>query len=215
MSMIFERRFGLAIAAIAMIIFALAALLGGPGATADVGAIQWLSAARASNSQLTAAAIAVTSIGGAPGMIVILLTAIGLLAVRRRWRLALAIGAIVLGGRIAVELLKLAIDRPRPHFGPYPVEVASLSFPSGHAANSMMTFLAIALLAAPARFRVMAVTAAVSLSVIIGATRPLLGVHWPSDVIGGWAFGIAWVTALSFFAKQQHEVVGGHPPTIA
>ena len=68
-----------------------------------------------------------------------------------------------------------------------------MSFPSGHAANSMITFLALALILAPARYRAAAIAAATAASVLIGSTRPLLGVHWPSDVVGGWAFGIAWV----------------------
>ena len=214
MRTIFDRRPEFVVATIATIIFALAAALGGSGAIADVDAIQWLGAARAADAQLTSVAIAITAVGGAPAMTAILLGAMAILASRHRLRLGLALGMIVLGGRIAVELLKLAIDRQRPHFGPYPVEVASLSFPSGHAANSMITFLALALIATPAKYRGKAVAAAVSLSVIIGATRPYLGVHWPSDVIGGWAFGIAWVTALSLFVKQQHEVVGGHRPAI-
>lgn len=208
-------RWSWSIIALALVIFILAALLGGSGSMADVDTIRFLGAERAAHVGLTSAAIGMTRIGGAPGMVAILLVATALLAIARRWRMALALALIVLGGRVAVELLKLAIDRPRPHFGPYPVEVASLSFPSGHAANSMITFLAIAMLMVPARYRVMAVTAAVSLSGVIGLTRPYLGVHWPSDVVGGWAFGIAWVTALTLLLKQQHEVVGGHGAPIA
>lgn len=214
MPSMFDHRIGWTIIASALAIFMLAALFGGPGATADVGAIQWLGAARAAQGQLTTAAIAVTAIGGAPGMLATLLATIALLAFQQRWRLALALTVIVLSGRIAVELLKLAINRPRPHFGPYPVEVASLSFPSGHAANSMITFLALAVLVAPVRLRAKAVAAAVSLSLIIGATRPFLGVHWPSDVIAGWAFGIAWVSASGLLVKQHHQIVGGHRPAI-
>ena len=60
----------------------------------------------------------------------------------------------------------------------------------------MITFLALALVVTPAKYRSAAITAAIAASVLIGSTRPLLGVHWPSDVIGGWAFGIAWVVAL-------------------
>lgn len=59
----------------------------------------------------------------------------------------------------------------------------------------MITFLALALIVAPAKTRAVAIAAAVAASTLIGATRPLLGVHWPSDVIGGWAFGVAWVVA--------------------
>jgi undecaprenyl-diphosphatase len=55
----------------------------------------------------------------------------------------------------------------------------------------MLTWLALALLLAPVR-RTAAVALAVTLAVAVGLTRLVLHVHWPSDVIGGWAFGAAW-----------------------
>ena len=182
--------------ALTLAIFVLAALLGGPGAVADADMIRLLATERASHLTLAQVAIALTNSGGAAGMISILLVAVAVLLLQRRWKLALWFGFVVLGGRAVVEMLKLAIARPRPDFGPYPVRVSSLSFPSAHAANSMITFLTIAVIL-PARFRVLAVAAAVCLSGVIGVTRPFLGVHWPSDVVGGWAFGIAWVTMLT------------------
>ena len=66
----------------------------------------------------------------------------------------------------------------------------------------MITFLALALVVTPAKYRSAAITAAIAASVLIGSTRPLLGVHWPSDVIGGWAFGIAWVVALVELSRR-------------
>ena len=190
-------RLPLLIAAIASIVFIIAGLTGGPTAGPDVDLIRTLGAERATHPALTSLAITVTSIGGAPGMIAILVAVIGVLAFQRRWKKVAVFSGVVLGGRVVVEVLKLLVDRPRPSFGPYPVSVSSLSFPSAHAANSMITFLAIAMLIIPARFRVIAVTAAVSLSVVVGGTRPVLGVHWPSDVVGGWAFGIAWIVMLA------------------
>ena len=192
-----NRRFPWVIAATALIVCAFAGWLGGPGMPVDVSLIHALAADRAANPAATSVAIALTNVGGAAGMIAILVAVIAVLAFGRRWKQAAAFGGIVLGGRLVVELLKLLVDRPRPAFGPYPVGVSSLSFPSAHSANSMITFLAIALVVLPARYRVMAVTAAVTLSGVVGATRPFLGVHWPSDVIGGWAFGIAWVVSLA------------------
>lgn len=180
----------------ALLLFALAGLIGGPHFARDVAAIHSLAAERAADTRLTIEAITITEIGGAPGMMTILAISLGMLALAKRWRDGLSLFGIVIGGRIAIELLKLAIDRPRPFFGPYPVKVASVSFPSGHAGNSMITFLALAFIAAPARWRMPAIAAAVLTSVTIGATRPLLGVHWPTDIIGGWSFGIAWVVAM-------------------
>jgi undecaprenyl-diphosphatase len=76
----------------------------------------------------------------------------------------------------------------------------------------MAVFLSIALIAAPRAYRVRAVIAALLASLLVGSTRPFLGVHWPSDVIGGWSLGaaiaiIAWTIAEgrgSTAAQQQH-----------
>ncbi|MEO5577927.1 MAG: phosphatase PAP2 family protein [Sphingomicrobium sp.] len=193
MSQSVERILYWALIIAAVLLFVVAGLVGGPDNMRDVAAMHSLGAERAAQIGLTGQAIVITRFGGAPYLFGILLIAVALLAYARRWRSAISLAGIVLGGRIAVEALKLAIERPRPHFSPYPVEIASLSFPSGHAANSMITFLALALILAPARYRAAAVAAATAASVLIGSTRPLLGVHWPSDVVGGWAFGLAWV----------------------
>jgi len=72
--------------------------------------------------------------------------------------------------------------------------VKTSSFPSGHATSSMIFFLTLALvLGAETRWQRPAVIAAILLSLAIGTSRVMLGVHWPSDVIGGWAFGMLWV----------------------
>ena len=187
------RLLSLALLIAGLLLFVFAGIVGGPDSPRDVAAIHSLAADRATHIGLTGQAIVITRFGGASALLGTLLIAIGMLAYARRWRSAISLAAIVLGGRIAVELLKLAIDRPRPHFSPHPVEIFSLSFPSGHSANSMITFLALALIAVPNRFRAAAIATAVAASALIGSTRPFLGVHWPSDVIGGWAFGIVWV----------------------
>jgi membrane-associated phospholipid phosphatase len=68
------------------------------------------------------------------------------------------------------------------------------SFPSGHAANSMIVYLGLSLLAADdPEHRRWAVAAALLLTFLIGLSRPMLGVHWPSDVVAGWSFGALWL----------------------
>ena len=219
MSLLVVRRSEWIATIVALVAVVLAALLGGPGSTSDIGTIKALASVRAAHPGLTSFAIALTTVGGAPGMIAILVLVAAVLGIRKQWKRALIFAAIVLGGRGVVELIKLALHRPRPAFGPYPVHVSSFSFPSGHAANSMITFLAIAMVVVPARYRAIAVTAAVSLSGIIGATRPFLGVHWPSDVIAGWAFGIAWVVSLAtasnyWLASDANPTIQGPAPTL-
>jgi undecaprenyl-diphosphatase len=105
-----------------------------------------------------------------------------------------ALVAIVLTGRALSELQKYWIARARPDLEPHLVIVKTSSFPSGHATSSMIFCLSLALvLAEGTRWRGVAVAAAILLSVLIGVSRIMLGVHWPSDVIGGWAFGMLWV----------------------
>ena len=91
----------------------------------------------------------------------------------------------------------------------------SLSFPSAHAANSMIVFPALVLFLIPQR-RGPAMVAAIVASLLVGASRPLLGVHWPSDVVAGWAIGAAWLLIMWPMARSsvshqtQHDVIGGH-----
>ena len=202
MSQSSDRFLSVAVVIAGLLLFVVAGLVGGPDNMRDVAAIHSLAAERTAHTGVTGQTIIITQFGGASALVGLLLISVALLAYTRQWRSAISLAVIVLGGRIAVELLKILINRPRPHFGPYPVEIASLSFPSGHSANSMITFLALALIVAPTRYRSAAIAAAVAASVLIGSTRPLLGVHWPSDVIGGWAFGIAWVVALVELSRR-------------
>lgn len=111
-----------------------------------------------------------------------------------RGRLALVLIAVTMVGRGLAELQKYSIARARPDLEPHLVVVRTSSFPSGHATSSMIFFLTIALaLTARTRWHRVAAGAAVVLSLVIGTSRVMLGVHWPSDVVGGWAFGALWV----------------------
>jgi membrane-associated phospholipid phosphatase len=111
-----------------------------------------------------------------------------------RGRMALVLLVVVLLGRGLAEVQKFSIERARPTLEPHLVVVKTWSFPSGHAASSMIFYLTLALaLTARTRWRWIAASAAVLLSLLIGTSRVMLGVHWPSDVVGGWAFGALWV----------------------
>lgn len=111
-------------------------------------------------------------------------------------RAALLLLGITLVGRMLVEAMKLGVSRTRPEAADHLVPVYSLSFPSAHAANSMILWLALALLLPQRQWRPAAVAVALLISFAVGISRPMLGVHWPSDVIGGWAFGAAWVLVM-------------------
>lgn len=121
----------------------------------------------------------------------------------RRGRFALMLLLVILIGRGLSEVQKYWIARARPSLEPHLVVVKTWSFPSGHAASSMIFYLTIALaLTPPGRWRRIAALGAVLLSLLIGTSRVMLGVHWPSDVIGGWSFGMLWVLLTLRRAEQ-------------
>lgn len=149
------------------------------------------------------AAQTVTELGSFP--VVMALAAIGalLLARRNRIRAALLLLVLPLSTGLIVELLKRWIGRLRPHDQEHMlVEVQSYAFPSGHTANATVVWLGLALLLVRGRrARLFAIAAAALLAVAIGLSRNLLGVHWPSDVVGGWAFGLFWILLLARLSR--------------
>ena len=104
---------------------------------------------------------------------------------RQRWRsgaVFLVTIATSIGGH---TLAKLFWARERPRLVPWLDDPHDLSFPSGHAAGSMVVLLLAAMLFD--RWRLGGV--AIALALAISLTRPMLGVHWPSDLVGGWLWG--------------------------
>lgn len=173
----------------------LVVLLGWKGGGAfplDSQLVQGFVGWRARHPDMSDWLVRITHLGGGPVLLTLAGLTAALLAIRNR-AAALGLMLSVLGGRLLIEVVKLAVDRPRPGFDAHPVWVYSQSFPSGHAGNTMITFGAIALFALPGRWRAPGLLIAVLLSLLVGATRPMLGVHWPSDVLGGWLLGGAWL----------------------
>ena len=123
----------------------------------------------------------------------------------KRWD-ALTLLIATFTGRGLVILQKDYFARLRPEENLRLVEVSYQSFPSGHAANSTIAYVGLALLlfVDPERRRV-AVIAAMILALMIGISRPMLGVHWPSDVVGGWAFGLMWVMLCMRLASVRPD----------
>ncbi|HMI40591.1 MAG TPA: phosphatase PAP2 family protein [Sphingomicrobium sp.] len=183
---------GPVMAAAAILIWAALALVGGPLNNLDLGAIQMLAAERLAHPWLTRAGIWASFLGSAEVTLPLTFLAVMFLLWRRRPIHAAVLFAAVLSERVLVEYLKVWIGRPRPDPAFQAAALQSLAFPSGHAANSMTAFVAIALFCAPKPERRVALIAAIGASVLVGLSRPLLGVHWPSDVLGGWIFGLLW-----------------------
>ncbi|WP_371477351.1 phosphatase PAP2 family protein [Kitasatospora sp. NBC_00315] len=135
------------------------------------------------------------------------------LAVRRAWRLALWAALTTAASALIGLLVKEAVARARPAL-PEPVAHAGgYSFPSGHAMTAM-TCCAVALLVLlpviPRGWRPVAWLAALVPVIGVGFTRVALGVHWVSDVVGGWLLGLALVAATAW-AFETWRMEAGRP----
>ena len=115
----------------------------------------------------------------------------------RAWGDLAFLVAATLGANIAVLILKTWFDRDRPDVAPSVPLPGSASFPSGHAASGVAGLGAIAVLAAerlPGRREPTWLWAAVIVAgVAVGMSRIALGVHYVTDVLAGWCFGLAWL----------------------
>jgi len=138
----------------------------------------------------------ITPLGGYAVVMLISLAVIGYLLMDGKRGAALWVLVSVSGGAVISNLLKLAIERPRPDLVARLVEVNTSSFPSGHATLAAVTYLTLgALLSrveARRRAKIYVLMVAVVLTVLIGVSRIYLGVHWPTDVLAGWCVGAAW-----------------------
>ncbi len=121
----------------------------------------------------------------------------------RGWRHGAAVLFVTLSGRALVTAQKYGIERLRPDVEAHLVPVSTPSFPSGHSAGAMIVYLTLALvLTSGTRWKWPAVTAALLLTLCVGLSRVMLGVHWPTDVVGGWAFGLLWVMVALPWAER-------------
>ena len=147
--------------------------------------------------ELIDAAWTVTQLGSFPALAGAAILGLIRLSLRRDWRGALILAGVTLSGRLLVEAQKVAFGRLRPADHEPLVTIQSYAFPSGHAANATIVFLCLALLLPrTGSGRRLALWVAAVLALAVGISRPMLGVHWPSDVAAGWAFGLAWTLAL-------------------
>ena len=161
---------------------------------------------------VTEAARWLTELGGFAVLLPVTALGAAWLLWRRDWRNALLLVAVTLSGRLLVELQKDWTARLRPDANEHLVAAQSLAFPSGHAANATLVWLGLALLLPMSdRARPFAIWGAVWLALAIGASRVLLGVHWPSDVIAGWSFGLVWLLLLLRLAGHGEEGTAPSP----
>lgn len=160
----------------------------------------------------------VTQLGSPIAMVLVCLIVAGVLWRRGVRSVLWGWLAAFVGGAAVGQILKLVVHRTRPVYGAAYLHGNSFSFPSGHAMGSVIGYgMCVYLVrhvwhARPVRRR-LATLLAVLLILAIGTSRILLGVHYPSDVVGGWAAGLAWMTICisGIGIAQQRRLDRTHP----
>ena len=123
------------------------------------------------------------------------LVLLAILLVRKSYHKSLFL-VVAIGGSALVNLaFKSIFERARPELWDRAVEVTNYSFPSGHALSTSAFALTVVVLLWHTKWRTLAIIIGALYAATVGFTRLYLGVHYPTDVIGGWLLGIAWVAA--------------------
>jgi|RhiMetStandDraft_4_1073278.scaffolds.fasta_scaffold75966_1 undecaprenyl-diphosphatase len=137
-----------------------------------------------------------TALGSTGVLTLMALVITGFLAMTRKGYAALFVLGSVAGGVLISQATKWAYARPRPDLVPHGTEVFTASFPSGHSMMAAVVYLTLGALLARTqsgrRVKTYVLAVAVLLTVLVGASRVYLGVHWPTDVLAGWALGGMW-----------------------
>lgn len=183
--------------------------------TIDERTLRWFQTHR--TPALDELMIEVTTLGdGVVLWMLVIVSCVFLWQTRHHWSVYLLLIGVI-GGSFLNEALKVAFGRPRPSVVPGLDPVSSMSFPSGHAMVSLITYGSVAYLVArlepTPRLRRTTWFFAGLIILAIGISRMYLGVHYPSDVVAGFVAGLAWlafvasgVTAVRFFSSRKPEV---------
>ena len=163
---------------------------------------------------LTSVAIFVTEVGSTISMTVIAAATIIFLLVKHRRGDAVLVAVVAAGAGLLVRFGKATVGRERPPVDYRLVTETNESFPSGHALASAAVLGVVLVVLLPfvkSKAARVAVLIGVGLFVLaIGLSRLYLGVHWATDVIGGWVTGLAWL-ALCLTVRQVWRHTHGRP----
>lgn len=171
----------------------------GPVADVDRDFTRWLHERTLESDTLAGSSLDVTTIGDPITLTVLVVLTVGWLLLHGHRRIGLWLVAVTAVASIVNSVLKIVVARSRPDFDSVFLEPLSKSFPSGHALNTTVVLgaMTVALVAAATSRRALVVPLAATVAAVVafavGITRPLLGVHFVSDVVAGWTLGVIWL----------------------
>lgn len=156
----------------------------------------------------------ITFVGTPLFFFIVVSAAAGYLLWRHRLRLAVFLVTTSLGGGIVDSIVKIVVDRDRPNLENPLIPLHGKSFPSGHAMSSTFVYGALLLTfmpAIPKRRRKPVIAAAVVLVAAIGFSRLALGVHYITDIVGGYLLGFVWLTVMTMAFSVWRQERGRKP----
>ncbi|HEX8523940.1 MAG TPA: phosphatase PAP2 family protein [Tepidisphaeraceae bacterium] len=147
----------------------------------------------------------ITSLGSVTVLVLTTAGVLGYLLITKKYHAMWLVLAATVGGLAVGSLMKFAFARARPTVVPHLQDVGTASFPSGHSMYSAIVYLTLASLLSrivPERAaKVYFIIIALVLIVLIGVSRVCLGVHYPTDVMGGWCAGMVWALVCWLTAR--------------
>lgn len=150
-----------------------------------------------------------TALGGIGVLSLITLASVGYLWLQGLRRVAWFVLSAIVGGLLLSLALKTGFHRSRPDLVSHGSMIYTSSFPSGHSMLSAVVYLTggalLAVVHRARRVRVYLIGCSVLATLLVGVSRVYLGVHWPSDVLAGWAAGAAWAVACWLVAHWLQE----------
>jgi undecaprenyl-diphosphatase len=147
-----------------------------------------------------------TDVGRTPGLAIITLVAVAACLRARRALDATFLVVAVLGAAVLNPLVKEAFRRARPALWTSIAPEHSYSFPSGHASGSAALACALVLVTRQQRWGWIVAVLAPLGAFTIGVSRMYLGVHYPSDVLAGWTFGVAWALGVHALLERRQRL---------
>jgi membrane-associated phospholipid phosphatase len=181
--------------------------------TAESSDARWLARIIALRSEaLTPVVMQITALGNGLTVAMIAGLSVTLLLAGRRPDDALLVGSATAGGVLLQSALKPLLARPRPDAADWLAPATTMAFPSGHAVNAAAAYFALTLvvlrLPLPPTARHLLALSLVLIALLVGASRPYLGVHYPLDVAGGLAIGAAWVALCALGVRARNHAAG-------
>ncbi len=181
----------------------------------DLWLLHQAQAIRAAHPWVTEVMRDLSGLGSTVSLALVTVATVGYLALALSHRSALVVAVSVVSGSLLMVLLKNTIGRLRPDAQFAALLAPGLSFPSGHASMAAIVFLTLGSLIASTRAslreRSYILGVAALFTLLVGLSRVALGVHWATDVLGGWAFGAGWAMVWLMWVRglgrrDHHQV---------